>query len=134
MRSLWFLIVDRYNERGSDSWQRGSSSLASTSNAGGSKGSYSGGGNVMGNGSAPSGSAWNSNAGGQSDRWGTSPSVPINRMSGAASFNNSWTGSVPPLTNAVFNAPIGGMSNLGGGVMGQPGSVGYSGDRYSSRH
>lgn len=113
---------------------------ASSAGVAGSKGSYgsaAAAGSLMGNGvgNISGTNAWNANGGGQSDRWNSSSSMSMNRTLGAgASFTGSWTGAAPPMNSAVFNPAMGGMGNLGAPVMSQSGSVGYSGDRYSSRH
>ncbi|XP_057375910.1 scaffold attachment factor B2-like isoform X2 [Daphnia carinata] len=133
----------RYNERGSEPWQRGPSGAnapASSSGAGSSKAAYgsnASGSNMLGNGvgSSSSTNGWSGNGSVQQDRWNTSSSLlPVGRSLGAplsGTFNGNWTGSAPPLSS-VYNpaTAIGGLNNP---IVGQSGSVNYSADRYS-RH
>ncbi|KAI9554474.1 hypothetical protein GHT06_019747 [Daphnia sinensis] len=133
----------RYNERGSEPWQRGptgANAPASSSGGGSSKAAYgssAGGSNMLGNGvgSSSSTNGWSGNGSVQQDRWSTTSSLmPVGRSLGAplpGSFNGNWTGSAPPISS-VYNpaTAIGGLNNP---IVGQSGSVNYSADRYS-RH
>lgn len=143
---LWFLpvLVDhRYNERGSEPWQRGpagANAPASNSGAGSSKATYgsnASGSGMLGNGvgSSSNTNGWSGNGSVQQDRWSTPSSLmPVGRSLGAplsGAFNGNWSGSAPPLSS-VYNpaTTIGGLNNA---IVGQSGSVNYSADRYS-RH
>lgn len=135
------MIDHRYSERGSEPWQRGPTGAnvtASSSGVAGSKTSYGSNGassNVLGNGIGISsgGSSWSGNGSTQQDRWNSSSSsmAPVARsMTSSGGFSSSWSGPAPPLNSSVY--PSGSM-NMNSSVIGQSGTVGYSGDRYS-RH
>uniref|UniRef100_A0A0P5KP82 Scaffold attachment factor B2 n=1 Tax=Daphnia magna TaxID=35525 RepID=A0A0P5KP82_9CRUS len=133
----------RYNERGSEPWQRGpagANAPAPNSGAGSSKATYgsnASGSGMLGNGvgSSSSTNGWSGNGSVQQDRWSTPSSLmPVGRSLGAplsGAFNGNWSGSAPPLSS-VYNpaTTIGGLNNA---IVGQSGSVNYSADRYS-RH
>jgi len=87
------------------------------------------------NSSNAGGSNWTGQNSSASDRWNSSSMVPIGRSIAApGGYNaNSWTGSSGALNNSVYNASAGSLGSLSNVVLGQSGSVGYSGDRYS-RH
>lgn len=139
------LISDhRYNERGSEPWQRGPTGVnvsASSSGVGNSKtnyGSNGSSGTTLGNGVglSTSGNSWSSNGNAQTDRWNSSSTtlIPAGRsISTSGVFSNNWTGSAPPLGSSVYNPSAGAINNLSNAVLGQTGPVTYSGDRYS-RH
>lgn len=138
---LFFLVLDhRYNERGSEPWQRGAAGVGSSVSSTGatapsSKVSYgpNGSSNLVG-GMTSNGNGWSGNGSATADRWSSSNMIPVGRGMTSGGFSNSWTGSAPPpLSTSVYNPSATNIGGLGNPGLGPSGPSNYTGDRYS-RH